>query len=145
MPDGSPAPSPAEPAGQQFLFAGTALSRKPIPTGNPEAESLFLGGSATVFRLEHVWKPADLLVETITVYTAFTGGVCGFRFHPGRCYLVFGAVGEDGMLRTSICTRTSEWPAAQELLRWGNVFLGPPQPSYEVEKAEMEALAALED
>ncbi len=126
---GAPVPTPEEFAGQAFLFSGTVESIRAIPTGNPATDKWFANGSATVLRIDSVWR-GQLPFETITVYTPFPGGACGYPFKVGRCYLVFAEVEEDGMLRTGICTRTSSWENAGDLLPYVSLFLGPPQPSF---------------
>ncbi len=127
--DGSPVPSFSALADQPFLFLGTVESVSPIPTGSPEGDKMFAKGLATVLRVDHVWRGVPQYLETITVYTGFPGGGCGYLFRVGQCYLVFAEVEADGMLRTSICTRTTPWDRAGELLSYVYAFLGPPRPS----------------
>ncbi len=50
------------------------------------------------------WK-GDIGDRTL-VRTAFTCCLCGFTFETGEEYLVYAVFGEDGTLRTSLCTRT---------------------------------------
>ncbi len=128
LPDQSPVPSPEDLQAQPFLFTGTVESITPLPPRGPEADRMLANGSATVIRLDDVWR-GDLPFDTITVYTGFPGGGCGYPFRLGSCYLVFAQVESDGTLRTDICTRTTPWEQAGPLLYYVLQYLGPPQPS----------------
>jgi len=98
---------------------------------------MLANGSATVIRLDHVWR-GELPYETITVYTGFPGGGCGYPFRVGRCYLVFAQVEADGLLRTDICTRTTPWERSAPLLSLIHQFLGLPQPPLEAPSSDPE-------
>lgn len=50
--------------------------------------------------------------KSLTVITGRGGGDCGYYFQVGSQYLVYAARGRDGLLRTSICTRTKAASAA---------------------------------
>jgi hypothetical protein len=43
---------------------------------------------------------------SVTLITGHGGGDCGYPFEVGSKYLIFVWKGRDGLLRTSICTRT---------------------------------------
>ena len=57
------------------------------------------------FQVSRIWKGE--VSETLTVRTFPPGGLCGYEFEAGKAYLVF-AGRYDGVLSTSICTRTQE-------------------------------------
>ncbi|MDQ4123149.1 MAG: hypothetical protein M3209_17065 [Acidobacteriota bacterium] len=65
------------------------------------------------FEVEKVWKGSKS--RTIAVRTNNQGKACGFNFRQGEKYLIYAY--DDGVLRTSICTRTAEIKSADNDLK----------------------------
>ncbi len=65
------------------------------------------------FEVKKMWKGAKS--ETMVVRTNNQGKACGYVFRQGEQYLVYAY--DEGMLRTSICTRTAEVKSAAEDLK----------------------------
>jgi hypothetical protein len=59
-------------------------------------------------KVEKIWKGNKS--ETIVIRTNNQGKACGFSFKQGEKYLIYAY--DDGVLRTSICTRTTEIKSA---------------------------------
>ncbi len=59
--------------------------------------------AVVTFKVEKMWK--GVKVVRIEVRTDNRGKACGYVFSQGERYLVYAY--DDGVLRTSICTRTS--------------------------------------
>jgi hypothetical protein len=123
--NGTPMPSSKEFGNRSLIFLGTAtrVGAKPVPS---PTRSAIPHDYAIEFRLEQVWEGAYPF-DTITIYTSYIGGGCGFPFVEGRCYLVFADIGIDGRLYTSICERTTEWERSGELMFFLYSYLGTPR------------------
>lgn len=69
--------------------------------------------AVVTFKVEKMWK--GIKAARIAVRTDNRGKACGYVFSPGERYLVYAY--DEGVLRTSICTRTSEAGMAADDLK----------------------------
>lgn len=101
-----------------------------------EADAVFVGTVTSITDLGPDEKPANSLVsrrvrfgsverflgdlgaEPAALTGPGRGGDCGYPFEVGRQYLVYAHRGPDGLLSTSICTRTAEVRNASEDLAY---------------------------
>ncbi len=90
-----------------FVFTGKVESI--IPVNDEYSNSLFVK-----FSIRTQWK-GDLS-EEVFVKTADNSAACGYNFKRNQSYLVYGYVNE-GVMGTSICTRTTSLEQADEDLR----------------------------
>jgi hypothetical protein len=95
-------------------------ARRPPPSSRPRRRPSAFDhenyerqyGFDVTFKVERMWRgPA---VHTIKILTGWGGGDCGYQFERGQRYLVYAYVDRDGVLGTSICTRTRELEHAGE-------------------------------
>jgi len=104
------------------VFSGRVLNVEGIPLQN-DPDGIDIPVEVT-FQVSKVWKgPSD---GTLVVETSLEGASCGLgrTFRINEEYLVY-AFGEEGELRTNLCTRTTEISNAQEDLAELNL-LGMP-------------------
>ena len=66
------------------------------------------------FKVDRYWKDIDS--SDVIVYTGVGGGDCGIRFRKGESYIVFAEMIE-GRLQTGICTLTSQYRYAANIIR----------------------------
>lgn len=98
------------------VFAGTVvdLSRD---TMQPDSKGLvpvngFLGTHA-IFEVAEGFIGMQSRGKRIEIRTGMGGGDCGYRFQRGEKYVVYANENKEGMLVTSICSRTSPEDRAQ--------------------------------
>jgi len=105
------------------VFAGRVIELRLVPQfGRDPASSFLVEDLEVTIAVHSLWKGE--VGETQRLFTTFTCCVCGFHFEIGEEYLVY-ATDVDGMLRTSMCTRTTLLSAASEDL----VILGDLRPA----------------
>lgn len=66
------------------------------------------------FKVDRFWKGTDS--SEVVVYTGVGGGDCGFRFHKGESYIVFGNVFEN-RLHTGICSYTADSRYVENIIK----------------------------
>ena len=92
---------------QEFDFSKAVFVGKVVEIDEAKPDAF------VTFRVEKIWK--GVKSKTIVVRTNNQGKACGYRFNRGESYLVYAH--DDGALRTSICTRTTEIKSADDDLR----------------------------
>jgi hypothetical protein len=92
----------------EAVFVGEVVEIKEVTTINGYQYKQIL------FQVETVWKGDNK--TQIIVQTAMSGASCGIHFIKGSKYIVYAQSdeGSDNVLRTNICTRTSQWRADLE-------------------------------
>lgn len=75
------------------------------------------------FRLLSTWKGSA--TDRLRLVTGHGNGDCGFPFKISERYLVYADADEQGVLYTSICSRTRPEPDAQEDLEFLETVLAP--------------------
>ena len=95
------------------VFAGRVIGLRLVPQAgsDPAALSFSIEDLEVTMLVHSLWK-GDVSEEQ-RLFTTFTCCVCGFRFEIGEEYLVYATLVE-GVLRTSMCTRTALLSAASE-------------------------------
>jgi len=94
------------------VFAGRVIGLRLVPqSGDDLASSFGIEDLEVTIAVHSLWKGE--VGEEQLLFTTYTCCVCGFRFEIGEEYLVYATV-IDGVLRTSLCTRTALLSEASE-------------------------------
>lgn len=108
------------------VFLGTVVSSKrlPAPKPWPENTTVLLSQSMAVLEVERVWKGRPM--ASVSVFTGFLGGGCGFPFAERKLYVVFAQPVPPyevdwlreipGALYTTICTLTAQADQVEDWL-----------------------------
>jgi len=92
---------------QEFSFSKAVFVGKVVEINKSKPDAI------VTFKVEKMWK--GVKSETMVVRTNNQGKACGYIFSQGERYLVYAY--DEGMLRTSICTRTAEVKSAADDLK----------------------------
>jgi len=98
------APPPAPEVALQgagAVFEGTVVG---IPAAPTENEPMGFGPVEYRFNVAQSWKGNVGMEARVT--TNSSGAACGRKYSKGETYIVYGTVGDDGMVRDSLCSRT---------------------------------------
>jgi hypothetical protein len=108
----------------QPTFRGVATSVASVPDvvrmggGEPILDS---SGEPTPARIQRVTFRVEESFEGVKTHDIEVygfGTTCDYHFIAGQKYLVYGWVGEDGKIRTSMCTRTALFSEAPEDIKF---------------------------
>ncbi|HXG06896.1 MAG TPA: hypothetical protein VNI77_06190 [Nitrososphaera sp.] len=82
---------------------------------------------AALFEVDEYWKSDAEHYRQLVVFTAIDHRACGYDFEEGKSYLVYAHTRDDGLLRTSIGTRTMPIENAQDDLAFLEQGTAPAQ------------------
>jgi hypothetical protein len=112
------------------VFAGRVVGLSLVPRFSEDPTISYATEDLEVIVAVHSQWKSELSGNTMwkrdvsdcaVLYTTFTCCVCGFNFKIGQAYLIY-AFEQDGLLRTSICTRTMLLSdASDDLVVLGNL------------------------
>lgn len=104
----------------QPTFVGVAISVESVSDvdrmggGKPLLDASGKPIAATIQRVAFRVEKSFEGVKTHDIDVYGFGTTCDYHFVAGQRYLVYGWLGEDGKIRTSLCTRTAPFSEATE-------------------------------
>jgi hypothetical protein len=104
----------------QPTFIGVAISVASVSDvvrmggGKPLVDSTGKPVAATIQRVTFRVEKSFEGVKTHEIEVYGFGTTCDYHFVAGQKYLVYGWLGEDGKIRTALCTRTALFKEATE-------------------------------